>query len=234
MLKSKRHFLNWIKENSKLLPIKEKWYILNWIKNSNSFDKKYQEVEYIESTDGAYILIDYYLKGITEIDLKVLYTASNTTAGAFLGNNTPVGAGTVDNPKYMFTASSTGKVLGFYYYNSTLNSIKPGVNVRAVERIQTKIEDGKIVIYINNEPYTDPLNDVKNFTCAQETGLFGVPARRKNQRLYYAKFYESGELKVSLIPCYRKSDGEIGLYDKVNNKFYTNQGTGEFIKGGNK
>lgn len=101
-------------------------------------------------------------------------------------------------------------------------------------RLQTKIEDGKIVIYINNESRLEPLNTIQNFTCGQETVLFGIAGRRKNQRLYYAKFYESGDLKVSLVPCYRKSDGEIGLYDKVNNKFYTNAGTGEFIKGGNK
>jgi hypothetical protein len=29
----------------------------------------------------------------------------------------------------------------------------------------------------------------------------------------------------------RKSDNVIGLYDVINGKFYTNSGTGEFIKG---
>ena len=33
------------------------------------------------------------------------------------------------------------------------------------------------------------------------------------------------------IPCYRNSDGEIGLYDSINDIFYTNQGTGTFTKG---
>ena len=33
------------------------------------------------------------------------------------------------------------------------------------------------------------------------------------------------------IPCYRISDGVIGLYDKVSGKFYTNAGTGTFTKG---
>ena len=33
------------------------------------------------------------------------------------------------------------------------------------------------------------------------------------------------------IPCYRKQDGEIGLYDLINNQFYSNDGTGQFSKG---
>lgn len=33
------------------------------------------------------------------------------------------------------------------------------------------------------------------------------------------------------IPCYRKSDGEIGIYDLVTDTFLTNQGTGTFLKG---
>ena len=33
------------------------------------------------------------------------------------------------------------------------------------------------------------------------------------------------------IPCYRKSDNVIGLYDLVEGTFYTNSGTGTFTKG---
>lgn len=35
----------------------------------------------------------------------------------------------------------------------------------------------------------------------------------------------------NFIPCYRKSDNVIGLYDLVNDVFYTNNGTGIFLKG---
>ena len=35
------------------------------------------------------------------------------------------------------------------------------------------------------------------------------------------------------VPCYRKSDNEIGLYDTVQHRFLTNAGTGAFTKGGN-
>ena len=52
-------------------------------------------------------------------------------------------------------------------------------------------------------------------------------------KLYSMKLYEDSIIVRDFIPCYRKSDGEIGLYDLVNNVFYTNKGTGTFLKGEN-
>ena len=52
-------------------------------------------------------------------------------------------------------------------------------------------------------------------------------------RLYMFKLYENENLICNYIPCYKKSDGEVGLYDLINKVFLTNIGTGEFIKGKN-
>lgn len=48
---------------------------------------------------------------------------------------------------------------------------------------------------------------------------------------YYVKLIDNGQLLLDLVPCYRKSDGEIGMYDLVSKAFLTNQGTGNFLKG---
>ncbi len=45
------------------------------------------------------------------------------------------------------------------------------------------------------------------------------------------KIYEDDVLVLDFIPCYRKSDNEIGMYDLVTQTFYTNAGTGTFMKG---
>lgn len=50
-------------------------------------------------------------------------------------------------------------------------------------------------------------------------------------RLGYLQFYDEDTLMIDLIPCYRKADNVIGMYDLVNDKFYTNEGTGTFLKG---
>lgn len=54
-----------------------------------------------------------------------------------------------------------------------------------------------------------------------------------NGKLYYCKVTKNNEIIREFIPCYRKEDEEIGLYDLVNNQFYSNSGTGQFTKGPN-
>ena len=50
-------------------------------------------------------------------------------------------------------------------------------------------------------------------------------------KIYDCKMYYSDVLVRNFIPCYRNSDNEIGLYDLVNDVFYTNQRTGVFTYG---
>lgn len=45
-------------------------------------------------------------------------------------------------------------------------------------------------------------------------------------------YYDKNDALIcDLYPCYRKSDGVIGMYDKVRSLFLTNVGTGSFTKG---
>lgn len=48
---------------------------------------------------------------------------------------------------------------------------------------------------------------------------------------FHREYLEDGTIQMNLIPCYRKSDDEPGMYDTVTNTFFTNQGTGEFTVG---
>lgn len=49
-------------------------------------------------------------------------------------------------------------------------------------------------------------------------------------KLYGCKIWDSWTLVRDFIPCYRKSDTVIWLYDLVNNQFYTNSWTWTFTK----
>lgn len=51
-----------------------------------------------------------------------------------------------------------------------------------------------------------------------------------SSRIYYFKMYENGTQIYDLVPCYRKLDWEIWMYDLVTDTFFTNQGTGTFTK----
>ena len=52
-------------------------------------------------------------------------------------------------------------------------------------------------------------------------------------KIYSTKVYDDNILIRDLVPCYRKSDNVIGMLDLVNNVFYTNAGSGKFLKGNN-
>ena len=61
----------------------------------------------------------------------------------------------------------------------------------------------------------------------------GTAAVFSSVKLYHAVISEGTGIKANYIPCYRKSDSVIGLYDVVGNSFYPNNGSGSFTKGNN-
>lgn len=68
----------------------------------------------------------------------------------------------------------------------------------------------------------------------QALSIFGSVAavqRPKGKIFGPAKAWNDGSLVLCAVPCYRKADGVIGMYDTVNKVFYTNAGTGSFTKG---
>lgn len=53
-------------------------------------------------------------------------------------------------------------------------------------------------------------------------------------KLKYFKLFKASDSSVlyyDMVPAQKKSDNTIGLYDKVNNKFYPNEGSGTFVAG---
>lgn len=50
-------------------------------------------------------------------------------------------------------------------------------------------------------------------------------------KMYYCKLWDGETLVRDFVPCYRKSDSVIWMYDLVNNQFYTNSWSGAFTKG---
>ena len=59
------------------------------------------------------------------------------------------------------------------------------------------------------------------------------PFKRRNwMHVYRFKLYDSSSTVINdLVPAERQPDGVLGLYDTVTGKFYTNAGTGTFVKG---
>lgn len=65
--------------------------------------------------------------------------------------------------------------------------------------------------------------------CGEVAGTPNL-SQAVSARLYFCKIYDNGSLVRNLIPA-KNSSGTLGLYDAVNNVFYTNAGTGTFTAG---
>ena len=72
-------------------------------------------------------------------------------------------------------------------------------------------------------------NTVANTFCLGTLG--GNSSYSFNGKYKSCKIYENDILVRDFIPAKRNSDNEVGLYDIVNNVFYTNAGMGDFVAG---
>lgn len=78
--------------------------------------------------------------------------------------------------------------------------------------------------------------NTQNLTHNYSTSLFcalntdNTPYRYCEGRIYYFKLWNDGSLVRDMIPC-KRYDGVIGMYDKVNDVFYTTLNQYPFIGG---
>ena len=182
-----------------------------WKINENFLPDEYQEVEYIKFNSGNYIdtgvIPTYYT---TEIIFdfqeyehgEILFGTSTYSANYYFGTR---------YNSYYWTSSLSGGTWSTGQHTLIYNG----------EYEEVKIDDTVLVQdenrYDNNTLLIGKSNTTTNFQ-----GLI-YSIKLMDKRTYtYTKIF---------VPCYRKSDGEIGLYDIVKNKFYTNDGTGTFEKG---
>ena len=79
--------------------------------------------------------------------------------------------------------------------------------------------------------YAGDNNKVVIIGMGNKDNALWTGGKPQSGKWYYVKFYKNGNLLRDYVPCVRNSDGVAGLYDKVENKFYTNSGTGSFGSG---
>lgn len=179
---------------------------------------EYQEVEYIESTGTQYIDTGYLQKNKVTVDCK-FYNSRPTK-----------------NYLYGSTQSSGAMMYNGLYYNDLLEYNWKEVYYTASDYVimTQRIVGDNTVVVINDQSFTLKTgtaaieSTIYIFACNGGTRLYYTPLR-----CYYFKIYDNNVLVRDFIPCYRKSDGEIGLFDLVEMKFYENKGSGDFVKGEN-
>ena len=176
----------------------------------------YQEVEYIQSTGTQYIDTGVKATNATRFKIDVEITAYDT---------------------YIFGAWNDWQVSMFTIYSANSSSSAIGYGANWVGSITGLTTNNKITLSIDNG-VVKYNNEIKGsypdtFTSTNNIILCGTNAAGKPTAFSKIKIYSLEIDGHNYIPCYRKSDNEVGLYDIINNQFYTNQGSGTFLKGAN-
>lgn len=171
----------------------------------------YTILEYIESTGSQYIDTGFKHNNNTRVVMKVLPTAETLTANAFLFD----GAGGNTSRKGVFYQKSKSK-WAIDYGSDSKRQYLSNASVNST----LSIDYNKNVCTVNDETITFSSTTFQSTVnlALLATNYQGTVQAFISARLYSCKIYDNDILVRDYIPC--EKNGEYGLYDNVNNKFY--------------
>ena len=197
--------------------------LLEYIVLNKKLPNLYQEVEYIESDGNQYIDTGYVPNQNTEFEVEYELNKKGTYGIIFGGEQA------YSNNAFHMYVSGWPQMwdIGFGKFFTYAKEVELN------KKIKYKIN--KTNYYFDNVEYTytgnttfDNARAVYLFADNRSSVLLDVNAQKK---IYKCSIKDNNTLVRNFVPCYRKSDNVIGMYDTVNKVFYTNQGTGTFLKG---
>ena len=179
----------------------------------------YKELDYIQSTGTQYINTEYR----PNQDTKILMDAQIIDASI----ETKLYFGCRGNGKYyeLFDSSSVNDNL--YYLWNTKYSEYFNVNYLLRRTVEIDKNTAKVDGITKTYTYTEFQVDYPLFLGADNNE--GTASHYTPIRIYSCKIYDNGMLVRDYIPVQIIKTKEIGLWDKVEKKFYGNSGDGEFI-----
>ena len=195
---------------------------------------EYRQLQYIESTGSQWIDTGIKLNPQIEWYLDVQWLEFNTlnsfgaenwqTPGAIIRitndnrNNPAAGIHEIYGINVVYGDAVSGRYIHHNTYNlsteRTTFLVKNGhqfINdIEVSQAVMTITEQYRSVLY-----FAERVNNTIDYYC-------------KRTRHYYSYFKENNVTIREFIPALRLSDNKPGLYDTINNQFYTNAGSGEF------
>ena len=178
---------------------------------ANSIPDGYTELEYIQNSESSYI--DTEISGLYKATFDIKFGASNSRilmgqgsgVGQYFGkdadNRPELGGGVFIN--YDFSQRTTA------IFEKTSSFAQLTVNNTTVQRSSSTTTAHFYLFRTNSDDW---------YNFSGEITFYG------------AKFEQNGNTVLNLIPCKNES-GIIGVYDTINNRFFTNDGEGELLAG---
>lgn len=221
-------------------PTKSGYTFKGWLGGGTKVSDYCDELEYIESSGTQYMSIGYIPKTNTKIDVDMLFNGSFKSVDTYGGNSIFIGVADAED---RFFAANFGDLdyqsnemyfwIDHGYFNNTTvvkkeinNNIKNNRNHLIMQ--SGSVQYGNVTLTAHTK-LKDNLTPLYIFGSDCKSWDYNGPFTSYNMRVYGIKAYESDVLVKDYVPVINKVSHKLGLYDKVDNVFYTNIGTGEFI-----
>lgn len=184
--------------------------------NTETLPSNYTELAYIQSTGAQYFDTDFQVASSTDnyiIETSIMWTS--TTTRQLMG--------------YSSTESGYFGIRTDYYDLGSKygGRIKPDTTSYAKLRVVRSKTDNTHKLYVNN-------NLAGQSSVDAYSGKFQLFALGSGYKCYckmtYFKIFQDGAMKYNLIPA-KDASGVVGMYDTVNNKFYTSTSGTAFVAG---
>lgn len=207
-----------------------------WAKQKGRIPNEYQEVEYIGASSGyEYINTGMSLSMADGVEIDAVGKNIGGSEGYCLfGCAGLTSANTRVSTTYL--NSNTVVYMGSVSAVAQTSQLSAGDKFRIVINASSNHQESAIY----KEDGTEIVSNSANVTLTdQETYPMHLFAFKYNEttlrvgrgEIYSFKMSIGGEVKCDLVPCYRISDGEIGMYDTIRDIFLVNAGTNAFYKG---
>ena len=197
---------------------------------SHGLPDGYTELEYIEATGSQYVVTNIHPSLTTVVKFGAKFTSK--APNIYIGHMANYDASGWDESDWRFIQHSSSVRLDMgatQVDSSELNAVVVN-NYHDYEmgNFYLKVDGAS---KISSDSVTGS-NGFENYPiCIFGTGVSSSSPANSSGELHYVTFYEGETLTANLIPAKRNSDSVIGLYDFVNDVFYTNAGTGTFTAG---
>ena len=216
--------------------------IADAIRNTNNHlnNNGYKRLEYIASNGNQYLELNIKPNQDTKLLLDFQQTEVFNSARWFFGSrqsNVLMTYGfVVGSDGNYSTPYNKGNGGSTFYINNSNVSNNTNRHVFIKQRLNDNTDN--MGTFDNNTVYSILSGTVyEEFETPNNLLLFNADSNGTVQigakmKVYECKIWKNGiDLSIHLIPAMRNSDDEIGMYDLVNDVFYTNQGTGNFTGG---
>lgn len=172
-----------------------------------SLPSEYQKIDYLGFTGTQYLMVDVDCIAPDSILIDITRTGTDTTEQCICGNG-------ITFPYWEYYIRSNNTSVSSYCTGTTQLNVISGNRYLLTCVLISASSYSKILI--GSHKQTGSMYPLK------DSRIHKVMIYRPSTAVYINYF----------IPCYRKSDNVTGMYDVINDVFYTNQGTGSFVAGG--